>query len=642
MARNLQSETVRMFKGINCWDSLTNLSPAWARDCLNVIPNSSGGLSKLRAPTALSSVLSQLNGSGNIFNFQNGLGTRQVIAIVGEYVYRFALDGYASTEIEQDASNDAVASFVLSNNILFVANGLRMMKWDGTNWYKWGIAAPAEPMISTAASTGIDDPINAPEVSWVSSGFYDYPTRTYSVSITWVDANGGETAASPDQDSTSPSPTPPNLGSLCRVSWPSEVTEAPAGAVGWNIYVDVSGGDTRVKMNSTPRPITQTTYNEYPTPWTASGDKAAEPVSNTTGAGREFTTGRKYKAAFGSASGHVGVASVESVSTGAISPPADVSVIVAHPDDDEQVDRIFLFGTEDGGSDFYLITNPNSDDGSWPLSEDVSTSIMDGCPDDELDKSLIAPLLNEPPPADGNYIRESQGRIFVADGQQIAYSGYERIFIGRPEESFPPRNRINLAIGSDNVMGIGFIESGIVAWSRSNEMFVFRGAIEDITVDAPLEYSAFFSKLPYKEGCASHLSIAETPFGIAWLGADNVPKVWDGQSAPRRMSGGVFPILQRITSGSEANSRGMYFSWMEKSWYLLAIPVDASTRANLILVFDLEPNEDRNVGAFPLDVGIVDALEVVENSNGKRQLVFLQGGILYKLATDSAITGGLS
>ena len=666
MVRGLETETIRKFKGINQFEVSSNMPPDWAEDCLNVIPSASGALQKLRSPTVLSAQLSDLNADGNLINFQNALGNRQVIAMAGDHVYRFSLDGYSPTLIDDDSDNDAVAAFTQSNNILFVGNENRMRKWTGSAWQKWGIARPsAPPLPQYSEESGVADPTEALVLTAYDRGSSSWQARTYKMVYIFFDANGKTTNISP------PATINLNEGEACVFTLPEIYAEGlPTNAIGWYAYADILGSTNYYgrcrgywfpgeSEAGAPGGDAEAIFFEYgsamefgPNYWELVRENweyygymtGYYPTSNETGigSGQVFTVGRKYSFAFGnSVTGHVGPASEESEITGATPLGPKVDIVCDNPVGDDQIDQIFLFATEDGGTEQYLLPNPATDDGSWPIATGDQTVIRDGTADEDLDHSTLAPLINYPPPV-SNILKKLQGRIFVASGQNIHYSAYERLTMGRPEESFPLNNVVRLAIGSDEIKGFGALENGIVAWSRSNEMFTFKGAVEDNSVDEDLQFSAVLDQCPYHEGCSSHLSVQETPYGVIWLGSDKCLKIWDGINPPLTLSGGIYPLLRRITAGQEENCRGIYFKWIEKHWYLLAFPIDTSTILNRILVVDLEPNQEKNVGCFPFSIGNIHGIDIVEDSNGKRQIVFMQDGSLWRLNTDDATTHGIS
>jgi hypothetical protein len=513
-----------------------------------------------------------------------------------------------------------------------------MMKWDGTNFYSWGINKPQQPTTEFTPGALIADPVDSLVMiaSPYGSGFTN---RTYAAVYTWVDANGGETLVS------APASVILTDQEAAHITLPmAYYNNFPAGAVGWKVYIDMtsSGSFKLLQYSANGVNAAWIALVESPGLW-AGLLGAAPPIANTTGQGRTFSSGRKYRAAYGSASGHVGLVSDPTLFTGVPGGGEDVLVHVANPSD-LQCDRIFLFATVDGGNDYYLLPNLGSADYSWPLDAGAVTTITDGLTDAQLDKSKIAPTLNAPPPV-GKYVCEWGGRIYVfnlvGSKQDIAYSGYERILLGRPEESFPPNNRLRLAIGADEIRGGGVIEAGIVAFSKSNEMFMLRGTVTDKSTDAPVEYLAELQKLPWNTGCASHYSIARTPYGLVWLASDKTIKIFDGTGEPRTLAGGLLPILRSITPGTEVDCRGAFFCYLEREWYLLLCAVDGETQKNRILIVDLDPDADANVGAFQLQIE-ADAMDLVEDANGKTRLLILQAGVLQELTILSDTTGGIS
>lgn len=754
MARNLQTKTIRKFHGLAMWPTLITTDSSWAIDLVNVMPSGSGGLEKLRVPLTLSPAIAGLSGAGNLANFQNAKGVRQAVAGFGDTFYSFALDAYTPTLQDTNLLNSGVMSFAQANNLMFVANGQRMMKWNGAALQKWGIdqmPAPQRSLVSGVAFSNPTDPpvcsaflkgtgiartysisytlvdgkgetgespattlalgdnewgiVTCPFVSSGLGGAIPDPTtgvflgamssgtlalRTYDVTFTWVNGAGGETmetstvvtgAIPANQIAvvTPPGPPPPGaVGWNCYVNltgnprkkvnatvtpgimplvepdagWsfagppPPAVNATGGQALGWNCYVDVNGGSNRRRVNGDTPLAFGVDYVE-PDPWGFYFHELdpTPPVANTTGGGGlPLTTGRRYRVAAGnSVTGHIGAASTQSPTTGPVSDTQIIQVVSVNPTD-AQCDTLWLYATIDGGEDYYLNRNPGTADGGFPLDPSGATTITDRTRDDDLDKAIRAPLLNLPPPI-GKYLLKFMGRIFVGglpgDKQTAAYSGDERIFQGRPEESFPPNNRIRFAIGSDEIGGIGAIQAGLIVWSISNEMFLFRGAIEDNTQDAPIMFGARLDELPWKIGSASHASGAATPYGFIWHASDNTIKLFNGQGDPEVISDAITPLMRRITPGQRSDTRGVFYCQQEKEWYLFLCAIDGSTDKNCIIAFDLERIAEKNIGATVFRIQ-ADALAVVEDVNGKSHLVIAQGGALKELQILSDTTGGIT
>ena len=506
MPRNLTTHTVRKFRGLNVWTSLADLGPDWATALLNVIPSSSGGVEKLRIPVVLGA--SGTNQQPARFKqYQNGYGTRQTVTQQG-----ISLIAYSATWVpllmNQDALNAALYDFIEANNLFFGTNGAKSFKWDGANFTKWGIAAPADTPVLGATGVGV---------------------------LTFV--NGG----------------------------------------------------------------------------------------------------REYQIAYGnSITGHVSNSGPTSAATGNLTNNNQVVTGVAPTD--PQVDTAYLFSTTDGGGTFYL----NQSITITPLS---AISFTDNTPDANLNVAVVAPTINNPPPL-GLYLANFQGRVIImnlpgTDAQGAAYSGYEWILLGRPEESFPPANRIHLAIGADNLRGGGACTTGFVFFSQSNQMFLLRGTLQDITTTAPVQLTTFLQQLPWLMGCFSHFSIQSTPQGMVWLASDLTIQIYDGTNEPQELSINIRPILRTITQGTESNARSAFFKFLERQWYCLAVATNGSLTNNLIIVLDLDPNSDTNCGIFVSNLQ-ADDIGVIYDANSERELIINALGIMYKFLAASDTQGGIS
>jgi len=371
--------------------------------------------------------------------------------------------------------------------------------------------------------------------------------------------------------------------------------------------------------------------------WGIDPPSAAPTLGATPAGALTFTLGgRRYRISFGnSVTGHIGNASDASAATGNLA--TQEQIVTGPASTDPQCDLAILWATVDGGGDYYFAQEITI----VPLA---APSFTDNTPDDNLNFALIAPLINDVPPV-GKYLATFQGRTFILnlteDHQGVAYSGYERILVGRPEESFPENNRLRLALGADDIRGAGAIANGLVIFSRSNQMFILRGILQDVTVDAPVQLSAFLQPLPWSQGCFSHYSIAETPQGLVWLASDKTIQIYDGQNPPQSLSKYINPILRRITAGSEENARGEFFNYLEREWYVLTVSIDNSATNNLMIIIDLDPDAESNGGIFISDIE-ADDVGTVEDASGNRSLVIAAEGLLKQFIALSDTVNGIS
>jgi hypothetical protein len=368
------------------------------------------------------------------------------------------------------------------------------------------------------------------------------------------------------------------------------------------------------------------------------------------GTGITLATGRMYRAAYkNSVNGAVGTASDPSASTGPIADQS-IPVTIPAPDTDGQIDSARLYATLDGGSDYFFHSEVT---GPFPIL------VNDDIPDAGLDQSERAPLINDPPPY-AKYLVKWGARIFGANitresivngsgpnPQGIFYTGYNRILVGRPEEAVPPGNRLLLETGADAISGLGIIAAGVIAFDKTNKMFMFRGQPEDIVTNAPVEFTLYLQQLPWDIGCSGHFTIQSTPYGLVWRTPDRQVRLFNGTDEPDIISSGIEPIMKRITANTETNERSAYWSLNERNWYVLACAVDGTTQPdlNMILVFDMEPSDADNVGIFAFDlspIGPFQSIGVIEMVTGDQKLMIGQGGLFKELTVASKLINGIT
>ena len=368
-----------------------------------------------------------------------------------------------------------------------------------------------------------------------------------------------------------------------------------------------------------------------------------DPVNGVGGV--TLTQGRKYRVAFkNSQTGHVGQASAPSDRSFPVTDGYVPVTFQANPPEvgiDNQVDRVLLYATLDGGEDFFFQGEFNYTESQLPVT------IPDPQIDANLDQTRRAPLLNALPPL-CKYLTKWGARIFLINTSEgpgsdrwVAYTGYNRISEGVPEETVPPGNRIKCQTGADELVGGGVMDAGMVVFDKVNKAFMFRGQPEDIVITAPVEFSLFFKELPWGIGCAGHFTIQSTPYGLIWLGADHGVYRFNGAGQPESISDGVEALLRSINIDQIRNCRSAYWGYKGRDWYVLAIPVQDSTALNRLLVFDLTPGE-ANVGTFPLDIGPFESLGTIEMVDGTQKLVIGQNGQLKELTVTAATINGIS
>lgn len=328
---------------------------------------------------------------------------------------------------------------------------------------------------------------------------------------------------------------------------------------------------------------------------------------------------------------------------------------------DTQVDALSWFRTLNGGGDLFHLADVRISDGfirvpgssnfvAGPvtgLTGLVGGGITDGGAGDtdtNVDQTILGPLLNNLPPTDGQYLVVVQGRIFIAGmlsaSSDIVYSGYEQILLGAPEESFPVNNRIRLKLGAESVVGLGAIHNGLVAFSNTGRMWSLRGAIEDISLNAPVAFSERLEELPWGLGCLSHFTIQSTPYGLVWLAGDKTVQFWDGYNPPNDISVNVYPLLRNITPGTENQCVGAYFNWLERDWYSLTCCTNGAQSPNTIIFFALA----QDTGEIEIFVSNIATpfIGAITSSTLQRQLIVASGNYVQILPVQATDVSGLS
>lgn len=354
-----------------------------------------------------------------------------------------------------------------------------------------------------------------------------------------------------------------------------------------------------------------------------------------------------------SVTGHVGAASQPSVTTGNGGPFKFTLVATAPNPADAQIDTLVWFRTFDGGGNWYRTAEVTIATGQVTFNAGTFTvlgpgvqsfTVTDNTPDASLDQATQAPLLNLPPVSGGKYMAVGQSRVFIANlpssPQDVIYSGYEQILLGRPEESYPPGNRLRLSIGAESVAGIGVMQSGVVAFSNTKRMYALRGQVEDISVLAPVGFSAYLEELPYDTGTLCHQSIQSTPYGLLFWATDRTVQMLDNTFALKDMSGPVYPVLRRATKGREAFASSAYFNWLEREWYGLTLAVDGSIYNNLIIFWGL----NKDVGQMDIFLATIQAdyLTVLSTPQAQRILAAAMGGLINNVPVSQDTTNGVA
>lgn len=681
--RGYTTKVIDVFRGMNVFQTASQLPPEIALNCLNVIVSASGGLEKFRLPQLLadSTDLPYTRGPESFWDFQYYAGgitpTRQVIAgfpaIAGNqprlYVYTWNVGGTALTPtlIAEDPSFGGPWDMVEANNILFMANGQTMRKWLGSGnpaLELWGIdAPPAAPQVgadtggvimirtggvvtgtfSTPIDMAVGDSFKITAATIPSfNGIRQVLTVIDQNHYTWNDSGPDGPAAG--EAIIYSQHVAYIIGSASRVNGVATVT------------INTSSGTSTAYTLApfTGNPLVTLVGDSDPTfdgTWTVLSIDSTGTIFTIPMPGlpdSDSTGGNLYSALSSSGAGwswayayrnsvvqHIGNMSPQ---TPALSGQNRVFYMVATNPTDPQDDSIVWYRTQDGGGVLY------QDQITTLGPHGAGLVLVDFLLDVQLNVAIQGSLINNPPPV-AKYIALYQGRFFLANlagaPQDICWSGYEQILNGgRPEMSFPSNNRIHLSIGAEEIAGEGALQSGMVFYSRNGNLWMLRGAVQDITVNAPVQFSDYLQELPWTMGGFSHNSVQFTPYGLIWFAADKTVQLYNGTGEPTDISPAVYPLLRSITPGTEGQTVGVYFNWLDRDWYALLACTGGSVTTNTLVFFSLN-KQTQNIDAFPVNIQ-ADFISAITTPSEQRILVISQAGKLYTLPVQSTTTSGIN
>jgi hypothetical protein len=336
---------------------------------------------------------------------------------------------------------------------------------------------------------------------------------------------------------------------------------------------------------------------------------------------------------------HEGPASTPSTVTGVVATPRYTTTIAASTNPRHMTANFYF--TMDGGGDYFYygsVGNPGS--GTITLIITSLASLLAA-----LDQSRRVSFISLPPPL-GKYLVVHEGRFLILnlldDPHAGVWSGFELIEVpgASPQESFPPNNRMELKTGADDIRGGGSTPAGVLIFSKSNEAFSLRGTLEDFSFTRPVNFSEQLKQLNWGIGMASHYTGQSTTQGFIWWASDHSIQITDGESPPVELSHNISPLLRRSTIGAEENARAELFSYLERDWYALCIPIDGATYPNYIIVLDASNAADPDNKGLTIWGVAAEDIGVVEDPDGKKRLLISRDGEILEIkALSEAIQG---
>ena len=348
--------------------------------------------------------------------------------------------------------------------------------------------------------------------------------------------------------------------------------------------------------------------------------------------------GRKYAVSWkNSVTGHVSNKSPVTAASGNV----DSALIDSFPSiTDIQVDKVIIWGTNDGGSTYFKLTEIDWD-----------TSSFDDNPidDDDLDTTVIAPEDNFPPP-NGGIISRYRDSIIVTGVEQNPQStfysaGLGQTLVGVPEESFPAFNFMDVPSGSERIYHLGSIDGAPLAFSN-DQIFTVAGE--------PDSYRMVELRGGKSVGSVSREGGVSTEIGYFFFGSNRrvylIPTI---SHIPEIASSIVEDVFESMTSDSpliEINSmekvRMVYLDFGDRHWVVLVLATGASSSANNEMwVYDLDLHKEHPGQAWmgPIILGGGESFQflrvVTVADHSKKLYIGDEGGFIREFGTGNQDDG---
>lgn len=326
------------------------------------------------------------------FSFQKLDGT--ILQIVDTQTNVYVFTSSTKTSIWTKASGAVQTSFNSVANMMYFCDGKNANKYDGTTVSKMGIDAPTiTPTLSFNANGNLE-----PLTGYQYGYCYKNSTTDHISTMSPVSANTGPL----NNQTIVEKHTIPATGPFTI----TVVNGATFLADGGVVY-----DSNNIKLTAV-----------------SSGPSTGQYVAGAAGVGT-------YTFAAADA-GKV----VDITYSFSLTPSAGLTItIVGDRSTDPQVDKVQIYRTKDGGSQFFFdaeIANPAS--GTWTFTDSTT--------DANLDNLIIAPVAdaNDPPPAGMSLLVWYGGRLWGASGNTLFFSAGPDATNGVGAECWPPGNNYTL------------------------------------------------------------------------------------------------------------------------------------------------------------------------------------------------------
>jgi hypothetical protein len=382
------------------------------------------------------------------------------------------------------------------------------------------------------------------------------------------------------------------------------VAPGGVGATYVNVYCTQVNGSTFYFYNQTPAGLTgiagpiNPSYGPLPTVdslfltnWGIAAPTTAITVGVPTAGAITLNSGRNYVACFrNSLTGHISSINPFSASTGPLSnenvPLSNIPVST-----DFQVDRVEILATADGGNETTLYFLADIANGTTTLTDNIPelTLLASAVYQDTDSTGALHGVIDNTPPPLGTFPLKNQGYLWMANDQVLLFSKSltdvttsTGTIVGRYEECWPIYNQMDISETAETVQAL-YTDGQTLYMGTERHIRRLIGS-SPATFQAP---EVIFSEVGVvnNDVCKS-IFLEGQPTGAMWLTTD-FRVIQSDFNTYQDVGTPIQNILNTINSAATKNITGMYANQGAYDLFMLFVPTNGSTYANIVCVYNL-------------------------------------------------------
>lgn len=264
------------------------------------------------------------------------------------------------------------------------------------------------------------------------------------------------------------------------------------------------------------------------------------------------------------------------------------------------VDQIIFFLTVDGGAIPYLVISCT--DASIISVSNATATVYTHIADVTRDTLTPEPIYNNVPPVSARGLFTWKDRIFAIVDGGLRFSGYETCYIGKPGESWPTLNQLNVPNKSNPAIGGISTQVGALIFG-SSDSYLLSGYPSDkaSSPNNQIALTEHLDPLNWSLGIKYLKTAVNTPYGVIWTDQNTRIYNWSTVGLPTEIGEPLRAELDTMTGTLSA-------SWFQHGknggYYVLT----NGTKTVFVLLY--KPETELLIGYGKTDLSI-DAISSV-------------------------------